>query len=225
MRHWLFISARFPRAGPGIDVAAYEGRVHDLVGMVNIVFGRAFDGARWLGRRFPPRTYLDIAVHVQAESGIRVERLRNRNYEGAKALRYRLWVPAAWFAEPGDGLLGIRLFRAVLALLTTLGVERDLGPPPLRSAAADPGRPEPVDLFSPGGSPPPRFAPIARRLLELTERADPGQLVLAGLESVPEPVRRARAVVTRDLGATEEEVAVALTERERLRVWTLRMRD
>lgn len=223
MTFWIVVGARVGRQGPGVDAAAFEARAHDLVGLVSVALGRAFDGERWLRRQFPSRTSLNIELNACPEGEIRVERLKNRNYDGVKELRYRLWVPGAWFGVPGDGLLGVRLFRAVLALLTAVGAERELGGPPLlRSATADPGRPGFTDLFSPRGASVSRFAPVARRLTELAEETDPDQLVLAGFEGVPEPVRRTRELVSRDLGVTEEDHLISTGKAEGVRVWKLR---
>ncbi|MFG2061406.1 hypothetical protein ACGFIK_08275 [Micromonospora sp. NPDC048871] len=222
MTPWILVSARDARDSPGLDAAAYNHRVHGLADVVSSAVERGFAGSQWLRKQLPARSFLAIELNLDGGRATRVERLKHRTYPDARELRYKLWVPGAWFSTPGDGLLGIRLLRAVLATVAVVGAERELGPPQLRAAATDPGRPEMRDLFSPPSSEASRFTEAARRLTELVDRADPEQLILSGVEPVTERTQQGRQAVVGRLGAVEDDIVIPVAETERVRVWTLR---
>ncbi|MER7471696.1 hypothetical protein [Micromonospora sp. NPDC000018] len=222
MTFWLSVQPRDAPRDLGVDVAGYDARVHNLAAFIEAALQRVVDGARWLRRSFPARSYLrlDVTVHTEAEPS--VKHVRTRGQGGAKEIGYLVRVPVAWFDVPGDGLLAVRLFRALLGALEAVGVEQRLGAPPVRAPRSDPGRPELVDLFVPPAARPAGATVTAGRVREAMDRMKPDQLVLAATVPATLAVRRDREVVVRTLGEVVQEFEVRAGGKEGVRVWVVR---
>ncbi len=222
MTFWLSVQPRDAPRDLGVNVAGYDNRVHNLAAFVEAGLQRAVDGGKWLRRSFPARSYLrlDVTVHTEAEPS--VGHVRTRGQGGAKEVGYLVRLPVGWFDVPGDGLLAIRLFRALLGALATVGVEQGLGAPPVRAARSDPGRPELVDLFVSPADRPAGAVVTADRVREAVDGMGPDELVLAATVPAPPAVRRDRQVVVRALGKVVREFEVRAAGEEGVRIWVVR---
>ncbi|MEU1363443.1 hypothetical protein ABZ356_26780 [Micromonospora zamorensis] len=222
MTFWLAVQPRDAPCDLGVDVAGYQASVHSFVSSIEVALQRAVDGATWLRRSFPARSYLrlDLTAHTGAEPSVR--HVRTRGQGGAKEIRYLVGLPVAWFAVPGDGLLALRIFRALLGALAAVGVEQGLGTPPVRVPGSYPGRPELVDLFVPPADRHAGAAVTADRVREVIDGMEPDQLVLAATVPATRAVRRDREVVVRALGAVVREFEVRGDGKEGVRIWVVR---
>ncbi|HEX5597306.1 MAG TPA: hypothetical protein VFX61_15010 [Micromonosporaceae bacterium] len=221
MKSWLYVGARDPRRGSGVNGERYSQTVHELVIYINNAVERCFDGPPWLKLRFGGKGYVQIQIWPHPEDVIKLDKIRTKTYNSAAEVICPMHIPASWFDVPGDGLLAIRLFRAVLFALQSIGDRYEIGPPPLRSRTADPGRPELLQLFSPREDQPSPYAAAALLLQQIADRAEPDQLVLAAHEPASQSLRVQQKVVAQSLGTTQaEHILSSETGGGKVRVWT-----
>ncbi|MEU7614469.1 hypothetical protein [Micromonospora sp. NPDC049204] len=204
-----------------MDVAGYQDRVHNLAALIEVALQRTVDGGKWLRRSFPARSYLRLDITVHGGPGPSVQHVRTRGHGGAKEIGYLVQVPVAWFDVPGDGLLAIRMIRALLGALTAVGAEQGLGAPPVRSPESDPGRPELVDLFAPPADRPAGAGAAADQVREIIDGIEPDQLVLAATVPATRAVGRDRETVVRALGSVVRETEVRTAGEEGVRIWVI----
>lgn len=222
MKSWLSVSAHDPGRDSGVDVERYSRCVHDLVAYINDAVERSFAGSTWLKQRFPAKSYVRIDVRVNSGETVNVDKLRTKTYGGPKEIICPVSVPAVWFDVPGDGLLAIRLFRAVLLALDSIGECYEIGSPPLRATKADPGKPDLMDPFSPRLAQPSPYGEAACSLQEIADRAEPHQLVLAGHGLASRFVRARQEAVGQALGMVEAEHVLPAPGEGGVRVWVIR---
>jgi hypothetical protein len=222
MSGWLLVNAGFVPRHVDVDVEQYERTAHDLAFHVTDAVERAVAGAAWLKRRFPAGGSVTIELKVSAGDRLEVGKPRTRNYGGPKGIMCRADIPAGWFAESGDGLLGIRFLRAALQVLNIIGTHYDLGPPPIRSARADTGKPALIDLFAPRAIEPPIFREAADSIDRLVAGMSPAELVLGAVEPTNRGIQRKRLAVAQSLGTVESEQAFRAGEEQQVRAWTIR---
>lgn len=222
MSLWLMVQWGL---GPGpvdVDVVRYERTAGELAFQAEFAAERAFVGAAWLKRRFPARSHVNIRLKLSAGDRLEVGTPRATKYDGPKEITCRADIPARWFAEPGDALLGIRILRAVLQVLNTIGKHYDLGPPPIRSAKADAGKPALTDLFAPRPIEPPMFQQAADSIDRIVDGMSPTELVLGAVEPASRGIQRKRTAVAESLGVVESEQTFPAGEEQQVRVWTIR---
>jgi hypothetical protein len=179
---WITLTLKRFKPPPGIDPDP-QGRAIDVVSHVQDRIAPCFAGAAWLKRRFPARSYLNILLLPQNDdASVSVEYLKTKGWGmgngGPREIRCGLRIPAVWFTEAGHGLVGLRLFQAVLHALNVVGDHYGIGRPAARIPKPDPD----FELWDPFGPPPPRglpYAEINAHLERLTVSIGPDQLVLA----------------------------------------------
>ncbi|MEU8664173.1 hypothetical protein, partial [Actinoplanes philippinensis] len=134
---------------------------------------------------------------------------------GPKTIRCDLRIPADWLAEPGDGLLGLRLFQAMLYALRAIGDHYDIGGP----AAAGPGGGAAAwDPFGPP-PPPPSYADVNAHLEHLATSLRPDQLLLV----VKEPTTATVARRCRDVRQALGTVVGEHTLHRKATAWTIQL--
>jgi hypothetical protein len=222
MSAWLFVGMIGVSRHADIDKEQYQRTAFKLASHVEDAVGRAVGGAAWLRRRFAARSVVNIELTVSASDRLEVGRLRTEDYDGPTEITCRVGMPAGWFTEPGDGLLGIRYLRTVLHTLDTIGKDYDLGPPPLRSAKAGAGKPPLTDLFAPQPIEPSIFQQAAESVYRLTTGIGPDQLVLSAVEPARREIQRKRLAVAQNLGIVESEHTFAAGEEQQIRAWQIR---
>jgi hypothetical protein len=203
MTFWLDLSAPL-RAPAGVDPFLYE----QMIAVSNKVADRVtrcFAGPAWLKRRFHARSYVRLHLLLTDDASVSVEHLKTKSWipggGGPLEIRCGLRIPTAWLAERGDGLLGLRLFQAVLHALHAVGDHHDIGgaPAPV-GPGADRSTPEVWDPFHPP-PPPPTYADINTHLERLTATLHPDQLLLAAKEPMSSTVAKQCQDACEALGA------------------------
>jgi hypothetical protein len=206
MNDWLTLYARLT-VPTGLDPVRY-GRIHAVEHGVADRIIRGFAGPAWLHRRFPARSSVRLDLLTHDDVSVGVEHLKPKGWGGGhggpKQVRCRLRIPAFWLAEPGDALLGLRLFQGVLQALHLIGERYGIGAPAAVGPGADHGDPDLRDPFHPP-PPQPSYAGINAHLERLAASLGPDHLLLAvrGPTSsiVAGPCRRVREA----LGAVVEQ--------------------
>jgi hypothetical protein len=226
MSFWIFVSSRAARRGSGVDAKRYLN-IHDLASYANTALERGFGpGSTWLKQRFPAKSFVAIYVRAHGDTTVKVEKPRLKSDGGGpgdpKEISCSVNLPAVWFDAPGDGLLAVRVFRAVLLALRAVGEHYEIGPPPLRSGRADPGKPELRSLFSPPQVGPSPFRAAAASLQSLADAAEPHQLLLAAREPATRSVRARRNAVVTALGSVQAEHVLPVLDEGDVRVWVIR---
>jgi hypothetical protein len=200
MTFWLDPYTRF-KSLTGVDPVLYE-RMSSISTEVAERVTRCFAGQAWLRRRFPARSYVNLRLLPHSDTTVGVELVKIRRGggpSGPKTIRCDLRIPTSWLAEPGDGLLGLRLFQAMLHALNVIGEHYDIGTP----AAVGPGRhrgdPEVRDPFGPP-PPPPSYAHIDAHLKRLAASLSPDQVLLVVKEPTSAAIARQCRNVRQALG-------------------------
>lgn len=219
MSFWLSVSAKKPKRHLGINATRYNA-VHDLASATNDMIARAFDGVSWLRQRFPAKSYVDLRVECQDK--ICVTDIRTKSFGGPKAIICTVGVPVAWFDDPGDGLLAVRLLRAELLALSAIAERYELGTVSLRTREKDPQKPELVNPFVARPTRGQAHLSAAAAVEKLTQEAHFDEFVVAAVEPAPPAVRSRRQAVVQQLGTPLAEKALQVSQDEGVRVWLIR---
>jgi hypothetical protein len=202
MTDWLDLSARLT-VPTGIDPARYL-RIHAVEHHVADRITRCFAGAAWLSRRFPARSSVRVDLLTHDDASVGVEHLKPKSWGGGhggpKQIRCRLRIPASWPAQPGDALLGLRMFQGVLHALHLIGERYGIGTPAAIGPRGGHGDPELWNPFRPP-PPPPSYADINAHLERLAASLQPEQLLLAVQGPTSSTVARQCRNVRAALGA------------------------
>ncbi|MET0494880.1 MAG: hypothetical protein ABW000_17295 [Actinoplanes sp.] len=180
MTDWLALYA--PLTVPtGIDPVRYlrlPAAQHHVADRIT----RCFAGPAWLSRRFPARSSVRVDLLTHDDASVSVEHLKPKGWGGGhggpRQIRCRLRIPASWPAQPGDALLGLRMFQGVLHALHLIGERYDIGTPAAVRPGAGRGDPDLRDPFHPP-PPEPSYADINAHLERLAAALHPEQLLLA----------------------------------------------
>ncbi|MEV6599879.1 hypothetical protein AB0M36_23935 [Actinoplanes sp. NPDC051346] len=205
MTFWLDPYTRF-KSLTGVDPVLYE-RMRSVSTEVAERVTRCFAGSAWLRRRFPARSYVNMRLLPGSDATVGVELLKTKGGggpNGPKAIRCDLRIPASWLAEPGDGLLGLRLFQAMLHALHAIGEHYVIGMPAAVGPGADRGDPEVWDPFDPP-PPPLSYADINAHLERLAASLSPNHLLLAVKEPTSAAVVRQCREVSEALGTVVDQ--------------------
>ena len=180
MTFWLTLYARL-KEQKGVDPVHFNQMLavfNDVADRVT----RCFAGEAWLRRRFHARSYVQVRLLATDDASVSVEHLKTKGYgggtDGPREIRCVLRIPTSWLAERGDGLLGLRLFQAVLHALHAVGDRYGIGTPAAVGPGSDRGNPEVWDPFRPP-PPLPSYADINAHLERLAASLHPEQLLLA----------------------------------------------
>jgi hypothetical protein len=220
---WFFMTSHLrPPPGMGLDESRTSRLVGDLASQVQDRVAWCFAGEAWLSRRFPRRSNVLLQLRVQDSTDVLVDPPRTKNIGGPKEVRCQLTIPAHWCREPGDGLLGLRMFTAVSKALTVIGTRYDLGPPPLRKPTAVAGKPPIYDLFTSRDFPPSAYGSAANEVQRLADHADPHQLVVSATGPFTERPDL-RNDVLRALGNVEGQKVIAIPADKEVTIWTVRI--
>jgi hypothetical protein len=195
MTDWFHLSAP-PKAPTGVDpVLRWR-----LIGAANRVADRVtrcYAGSAWLKRRFPSRSSVHVHLLPTGNAPVSVQRLnifRWGDNDGPIEIGCGLRIPMPWLTDPGDALLGLRLFQAVLHALHAVGDHYDIGRLAAIGPNADHDKPEVFDPFRPRPAPH-SYADLNARLNRLAAALGPEQLLLA----VKEPMSSTVAGRCRDV--------------------------
>jgi hypothetical protein len=203
---WLFLHASH-KAWKRVDPALF-GR---MVALGNVVGDRVtlgFAGSAWLKRRFHPRSTLQVHLLPTDEATSGVEVMKAKTWGegpgGPKQLRCGLRIPTSWLVDAGDGLAGLRLFRAMLDALHTVGDHYGIGAPAAVTPRSVPGDYEVWDPFRP---PPPEssYADINTHLDRLVDSLRPDQVLLAIKEPTSPAVAGQVRAVSEALGTVVDQ--------------------
>ena len=209
-------------APAGVDPDSYW-RMADAGNRVADRVTRCFAGSAWLRRRFPARSYVQVFLLTTDAASAGVEYLTTESGpgggDGPQGISCGLQIPTAWMAAPGDGLLGLRMFQAVLHALRAIGERYDIGMPSAVGPGADRGEP---DVWDPFGPPPrqPSYADINAHLDRLTRSLRPDQLLLAAKEPVPATVARQCRTVCEALGTVVDQHTLTAPD-TKATAWTI----
>ncbi|UQU66861.1 hypothetical protein COUCH_11575 [Couchioplanes caeruleus] len=190
-----------------VDWASY-GRMIEASNHVSPRVSRCFAGSAWLRRRFPARSHVTLFFVLSDDTSVSVTYLTTISTpdddDSPQGIYWVLNLPTAWLAEPGDGLLGLRLFEAVLDALRVIGEHYGIGMPAAAGSGADRG-----DVWDPFGPPPrPSYADINTALERLTASLPPEQLLLVAKEPVTATVARQCRIVREALGTVINELTL-----------------
>ena len=223
MSFWIASSAPFT-APPGVDPVRYQRVVTAVASQVEYRVAPCYAGSAWLKRRFPARSYVQVHLLAHNDAAVSVEYLKTKSWtdsDGPQEIRCGLRIPTVWFAEPGDGLIGLRLFQAVLHALNVVGDHYGIGRPRAVNPKPDPDfglrdpfLPPPLDTFP--------YAEINAHLDRLATSIGPDHLVLAVKEPTSTTITDQCRSVHEALGMIVERHTLAAPEAEAT-AWTIQI--
>ncbi|GIF76526.1 hypothetical protein [Asanoa siamensis] len=212
---WLVLWPREAKRGSPTHTPRFGDAAIELSTYCQDTLNVTFDGGAWLRRRFPAGSLICLKVEAQEVGSVVVGRPHAKGPDGVpKEIRCPVGLPLGWFAEPGDGLLAVRMMRACVTALATLGDHYEIGMPALRSSRR---QHHVIDPFVPRVTAPSPYTDAARTIDGLA--AGPGRLLVVAKPSKDRSGRQ-RAVAER-LGQVEAPVTVRGRE-EKLTVWPVR---
>ncbi|UQU66840.1 hypothetical protein COUCH_11465 [Couchioplanes caeruleus] len=222
MTFWLDPYTRF-KSLTGVDPVLYE-RMRFVSTEVTERVTRCFAGQAWLRRRFPARSYVNMRLlpHGDATVGVELVKTETRGGggpSGPKTIRCDLRIPTSWLAEPGDGLLSLRLFQAMLHALHVIGEHYDIGTPAVVGSGGNRGDSEVWDPFGPP-PPPPSYAHINAHLERLAASLSPDQLLLVVKEPTSATIARQCHNVRQALGAVVDQHTLTAPD-AKATAWTI----
>ncbi|WP_433796201.1 hypothetical protein [Actinoplanes sp. CA-252034] len=217
MTFWLDPYTRF-KSLTGVDPVLYE-RMSSVSTEVAERVTRCFAGQAWLRRRFPAHSHVNMRLLPQSDTAAGVELVKTRRGAGPKTIRCDLRIPISWLAEPGDGLLSLRLFQAMLHALHVIGERYDIGAPAAVGPGGHRGDPGVRDPFGPP-PPPPSYADINAHLTRLATSLGPDQLVLAVKEPTSATVARQCRNVRQALGTVVDQHTL-IAPHAKATAWTI----
>jgi hypothetical protein len=192
---------------PGVD----PGRYHHMISVGADVarrVTRCFAGASWLRRAFPARSFVQLHMLTSNDASITVEYLlmesESDSATAPRGIHCGLRIPTSWIMEPGDALLGLRLFQAVLQALQAIGEHHNIGMPAAIGPDADRGNPPVWDPFRPPLGLPP-YAEIKAGLERRAASLHPDQLLLIVKQPVSSTVYGQCQDVGEALGAVVDQ--------------------
>jgi hypothetical protein len=178
------------------------------------------DIRRWLGQQFPPTTVAWLALRWADVGAVEVSQpvSAENPYDHVKS---EVLLPRAWRHRPVGAAFAIRMFRAVLTALDSMGEQLGLGPVPVKGGGHHRHLFELEDPFVPP-SDTAANEDAADWARSAVESLPPGQLlVLARAGSARQ--QRATTRVVEALGSPVNTATRAADDKE-IRTWTIQLR-
>jgi hypothetical protein len=206
-------------APEGVDPDSYWHML-DVGSRVTDRVTRCFAGSAWLRRRFPARSYVQLFASTTDDASVSVEYFRTESGpdgdDGPQGIYCGLQIPTSWMATAGDGLLGLRMFQAVLHALHAIGKRYDIGMPAAARPRAD------REMWDPFGPPPPQpsYADINGHLQRLAASLRRDQLLLTVKEPASATTARQCRTVCEALGTVVDQHTLT-TPDAKAAAWTI----